>query len=105
MTRRATTSLSLHYQVKPGQKEEVLVEIKGVLDLCAKEPEFIMAIVHETPDRPNEFVFYELLAGKIERILIIPTVMIQGGSDFCDEPSSSEGFDRYFDGGYRRLLL
>jgi len=44
------------------------------------------------------------LAGKIERILI-PTVMIQGGSDFCDEPSSSEGFDRYFDGGYRRLLL
>ncbi len=63
MTRRATTSLSLHYQVKPGQKEEVLVEIKGVLDLCAKEPEFIMAIVHETPDRPNEFVFYELWKG------------------------------------------
>jgi hypothetical protein len=24
MTQRATTSLSLHYQVKPGQKEQVL---------------------------------------------------------------------------------
>src|SRR5258708_35748550 len=63
MTKRATTSLSLHYQVRPGQKEAVLVEIKGVLDLCAVEPEFIMAIVHETPERPNEFVFYELWKG------------------------------------------
>jgi len=44
MTQRATTSLSLHYQVKPGQREQVLVEIKGMLDRCAKEPEFIMAI-------------------------------------------------------------
>ena len=59
----STTSLSLHYQVKPGQKEAILVEIKGILDLCAKEPEFIAAIVHETPERPNEFVFYELWRG------------------------------------------
>ena len=63
MTQRATTSLSLHYQVKPGQREQVLVEIKGMLDRCAKEPEFIMAIIHETPQRPNEFVFYELWKG------------------------------------------
>jgi quinol monooxygenase YgiN len=63
MTQRATTSLSLHYRVKPGQREQVLVEIKGMLDRCAKEPEFIMAIIHETPERPNEFVFYELWKG------------------------------------------
>jgi quinol monooxygenase YgiN len=63
MTQRATTSLSLHYQVKPGQREQVLVEIKGMLDRCAKEPEFIMAIIHEAPERPNEFVFYELWKG------------------------------------------
>jgi quinol monooxygenase YgiN len=63
MAHRATTSLSLHYHVKPGQREAVLVEITGVLDRCAKEPEFIMAIVHETPERPNEFVFYELWEG------------------------------------------
>jgi quinol monooxygenase YgiN len=63
MTQRATTSLSLHYQVKPGQREQVLVEIKAMLDRCAKEPEFIMAIIHEVPERPNEFVFYELWKG------------------------------------------
>jgi quinol monooxygenase YgiN len=63
MAQRATTSLSLHYHVKPGQREAVLVEIKGILDRCAKEPEFITAIIHETPDRPNEFVFYELWKG------------------------------------------
>src|SRR6266852_8856887 len=30
---------------------------------CAQEPEFITGIVHETPERPNEFVFYELWKG------------------------------------------
>lgn len=63
MTQRATTSLSLHYRLKPGQKEEALVEMKAMLDRCAKEPEFIMAIIHETSERPNEFVFYELWKG------------------------------------------
>src|ERR1700720_1733435 len=63
MTQRATTSLSLHYQVKPSQKEGLLVEIKGMLDRCAKEPEFIMGILHETPERPNELVLHELWKG------------------------------------------
>jgi pimeloyl-ACP methyl ester carboxylesterase len=35
----------------------------------------------------------------------VPTLMIQGASDFCDAPSESEGLDSYFTGGYRRLLL
>jgi pimeloyl-ACP methyl ester carboxylesterase len=34
-----------------------------------------------------------------------PTLMIQGGSDFCDEPRTSEGLDRYFTDFYRRLVL
>jgi quinol monooxygenase YgiN len=63
MTPTATTSLSIHYKVKPGQKEALLVEVRGILDLCAREPEFIAAIVHETPERPNEFVLYELWRG------------------------------------------
>src|SRR6266446_5143969 len=63
MTQRATTSLSLHYQVKSSQKEGLLVEIKGMLDRCAKEPEFIMGILHETPERPNEFVLHALWKG------------------------------------------
>ena len=63
MTQTATIALILHYQVRPGQKEEVRAEIEGILDRCAKEPEFIMAIVHETPERPNEFVLYERWKG------------------------------------------
>jgi hypothetical protein len=50
MTQRATTSLSLHYRVKPSQKEGLLVEIKAMLDRCAKEPEFIMGILHGPAD-------------------------------------------------------
>ena len=63
MTPRATTSLGIHYHVKPGLRESILTEMKSMLDRCAKEPEFIMAIIHETPERPNEFVFYELWKG------------------------------------------
>jgi quinol monooxygenase YgiN len=63
MTPSATTALSLHYHVKPGKREAVLVEIKAVLSRCVQEPEFITGIVHETPERPNEFVFYELWKG------------------------------------------
>ena len=33
-----------------------------------------------------------------------PTLMIQGGSDFCDEPATSEGMERFFSASYRRLL-
>jgi quinol monooxygenase YgiN len=55
--------VSLHYQVKPSQKEGLLVEIKGMLDRCAKEPEFITGILHENPERPNEFVLHELWKG------------------------------------------
>ena len=32
-------------------------------------------------------------------------LMIQGGSDYCDEPASSQGQDRYFTGGYRRIVI
>jgi pimeloyl-ACP methyl ester carboxylesterase len=34
-----------------------------------------------------------------------PVLMIQGGSDYCDEPASSAGQDRYFTGGYRRIVI
>jgi pimeloyl-ACP methyl ester carboxylesterase len=37
--------------------------------------------------------------------LSTPTLMIQGGADFCDEPASSEGMERHFTGGYRRVVL
>jgi pimeloyl-ACP methyl ester carboxylesterase len=40
---------------------------------------------------------------EVERV-VVPTLMIQGGADTCDEPASSEGLDDYFD-DYTRLVL
>ena len=42
--------------------------------------------------------------GEIET-LSTPTLMIQGAADLCDAPSESEGLERHFANGYRRLLL
>ena len=42
--------------------------------------------------------------GVIDKIGI-PTLMIHGGADTCDEPSSSEGQDKHFTGGYKRVVL
>jgi pimeloyl-ACP methyl ester carboxylesterase len=35
----------------------------------------------------------------------VPTLMIQGESDFCDPPSESEGLERYFTAGYERIVI
>jgi quinol monooxygenase YgiN len=59
----ATTSLGLHYYVKGGHRDTVLSKLKGVIDLCAKEPEFINAIISESPERPNQFALQELWRG------------------------------------------
>ena len=50
---------------------------------------------------------YDSLQRKLQGVqaLSIPTLMIQGGSDFCDAPSESEGLEPYFTGRYERLLL
>ncbi|WP_163553402.1 alpha/beta fold hydrolase [Candidatus Frankia alpina] len=41
---------------------------------------------------------------EVERIAV-PTLMIQGGDDRCDEPAASAGQAAYFTGGYRRVVL
>jgi pimeloyl-ACP methyl ester carboxylesterase len=50
---------------------------------------------------------YETLQSRLSQTQTIstPTLMIQGGMDYCDEPASSEGLDDYFTGGYRRIVL
>jgi pimeloyl-ACP methyl ester carboxylesterase len=35
----------------------------------------------------------------------VPTLMIQGAEDRCDQPASSANQERYFTGGYQRVLL
>ncbi len=36
--------------------------------------------------------------------LTVPTLMLQGGYDFCDPPATSEGLDGHFD-SYCRVVL
>ncbi len=50
---------------------------------------------------------YDALRERISQVekLSTPTLMIQGGSDFCDAPSESEGLEAHFTGGYKRLLI
>jgi len=59
----ATTSLGIHYYIKDGRRDAVLSRLKGVIDLCTKEPEFINAIISESPERPNQLVLQELWCG------------------------------------------
>jgi quinol monooxygenase YgiN len=59
----ATTSLRIHYYIQDGHRDTVLSKLKGVIDLCAKEPEFINAIISESPERPNQFALQELWHG------------------------------------------
>jgi quinol monooxygenase YgiN len=59
----ATTSLGIHYFIKDGHPDTVLSKLKGVIELCTKEPEFINAIISETPERPNQFFLHELWRG------------------------------------------
>jgi pimeloyl-ACP methyl ester carboxylesterase len=49
---------------------------------------------------------YDALRDRISALdhVSIPTLMIQGGSDSCDEPAASEGLEGYFD-DYVRVVL
>lgn len=59
-------------------------------------------LAHEPRDARYDGLRQRLAA--TER-LSVPTLMIQGGSDYCDAPSSSEGLDEWFSGDYRRVVL
>ena len=59
----AKTSLGLHYYIKDGHRDTVLSKLKGVIYLCAKEPEFINAIISQSPELPNQFALQELWRG------------------------------------------
>jgi pimeloyl-ACP methyl ester carboxylesterase len=49
---------------------------------------------------------YDRLRRELDTVehIHVPTLMIQGGADRCDEPAASEGLDEYFD-SYRRVVL
>jgi quinol monooxygenase YgiN len=41
-------------------------ELKKVLDFCAKEPEFLLAFLQESVERPNELRIFEVWKGTKE---------------------------------------
>ena len=58
------------------------------------------------PDEPRD-PRYDELRRRLADVgpLTVPTLMIQGGSDSCDEARSSARLDHWFNGGYRRVVL
>jgi pimeloyl-ACP methyl ester carboxylesterase len=56
-------------------------------------------------DEPRD-THYDKLRRRLDAVehLTVPTLMIQGGADFCDEPAASAGLDGCFD-TYRRIVL
>jgi len=58
------------------------------------------------PGEPHDprYASLERRLGQTE-LISRPALMIQGGSDYCDEPASSAGQDSYFTAGYRRIVL
>lgn len=66
MLSKPTCALYLHYVIKEGNEAELLGHIEEMLDECAKEADFITAVLHRTPERPREFTLYELWRGTRE---------------------------------------
>ena len=44
-------------------------ELKTILDLCNREPEFITAIIHESKEKPDEIMLFELWKGTYEEFV------------------------------------
>jgi len=58
----------------------------------------------KTEPGDDRYIWLRERLGSVET-LSTPTLMIQGASDMCDPSSESDGQERHFNGGYRRVLL
>lgn len=58
------------------------------------------------PGEPRD-ARYEPLERRLRHTELIgtPTLMIQGGEDRCDQPAASADQERFFTGGYRRIVI
>jgi pimeloyl-ACP methyl ester carboxylesterase len=58
------------------------------------------------PDEPRDSRYDRLTRRLVQtEEIATPTLMIQGAEDRCDLPPGSANLERYFTGGYERLLL
>jgi pimeloyl-ACP methyl ester carboxylesterase len=58
---------------------------------------------HTEPVDPR----YDQLPNELAAVktISVPTLMVQGASDFCDPPSESQGKGKYFTGSYERIVI
>ena len=73
-------------------------------------PDWAEVVVHSyrvrwglAPTDPTLADFEERLARNPE--ISVPTLVIHGGADPCNDPSTSEGKQRFFKGNYQRVVL
>ena len=61
----------------------------------------------QRPDERHHDVRYDGVQQRLAEVetIRVPTLMIQGGADTCDEPASSAGLERHFLGRYQRVVL
>jgi quinol monooxygenase YgiN len=59
-------AFTIRYKIKPGYREQLMPELKKILDLCANEPEFLLAFLQESAERPNELRIFEVWKGTKE---------------------------------------
>jgi quinol monooxygenase YgiN len=59
-------AFTIRYKIKPGYREQLMSELDKILDLCAKEPESLLAFLQESVERPNELRIFEVWKGTNE---------------------------------------
>ncbi len=57
----------------------------------------------DEPRDPRYDALRDLVAAR--DVITVPTLLLHGGADTCFSPSGTAGDERYFTGGYRRVVL
>ena len=99
--------------ISPGASTMTKIALQLAIFVVAAVPGYVLAIARLDRYRARFLAgeVRDLRYGPLERLLreteklACPTLMVQGGSDFCDEPRASEGMERFFTGSYRRVVL
>jgi quinol monooxygenase YgiN len=66
MSKRQKCVLNLRFTIKQGFMDSMMNELRIILDQCALEEDFVAAVLHQSPDRPNDIMLYEIWHGTKE---------------------------------------
>jgi quinol monooxygenase YgiN len=62
----AHIALIVRFRCRPGKKEALRKSICSVIDVMAREADFVNALLHESLDDPDQLVVYEIWKGTRE---------------------------------------